>query len=97
MRKLGEKLCDVPPQIVSVAECLHPHPGAAGIPNILFTLRNRVEARRKFAWRGEYVDLKSKRAVPRQRLQDVPQRRVRDEAAVPVEFTVDFDRGKARR
>src|SRR6516164_8362756 len=65
IRKLGEKRGYVSPQRVSVAKCLDTHAGAAGVANILLSLRNRVKARREFALGGEYVDLKSKRAAPR--------------------------------
>src|SRR6516225_3455751 len=49
VRKFGEKRGYVPPKGVGVAECLDPHASAAGVANILLSLRYCVEARREFA------------------------------------------------
>src|SRR6516165_3180822 len=81
---------------MSIAEHLYAHPGAAGVANILLSLRNRT----KVAWNvtacAKKVDLKGQRAVPWQRLQNVAQGRVRDQATIPVGLAIDLNRREAR-
>src|SRR5262245_38292451 len=43
-RKLRKQLADIPPQVMSVAKCLHAHAGAAGIANVLLAFRNSLQA-----------------------------------------------------
>src|SRR5215470_15104537 len=82
---------------MSVTERLHPHAAAAGVANILLSLRNGVEVLGSIASRREEIDLKGERAAPRKALHYVTQRGVGDEAAIPIALAVDLDRREAWR
>src|SRR5262249_13321341 len=82
---------------MSVAEHLYAHPGAAGVAKILLSLGNRTKAAWKVAACAKKIDLKGQRTVPWQRLQNVAQGRVRDQATIPVGLASDLNRREARR
>ena len=69
----------------------------AGKADVLLALGRLGQGRRHLAARREQVDLEDQAAPPPRLVEHVLQRRVGDDAAVPVELAVDLDRREARR
>src|SRR5215471_11053737 len=70
---------------------------AAGEADLLLAQFNLHQVARQFAARAPQIDLEGEGVLPRAALEDPLQRRVGDEAAVPVEFTLDLRSRKAGR
>ena len=69
---------------------------AAGIQDLLHSSHDLRNILRELAGRSPEIHLEGERV--RQAVSGEPfQGRVRDDAAIPIVFTVDFDRGKPRR
>ena len=72
-------------------------PGPAGEADVLLALGRVDQGPGHRSARGEQVDLEDHEVAPALLVEDVLQRRVRDEAAVPVGLALDLDRREARR
>ena len=85
------------PGALVLFELLGMSAAAGRILDLLLPSRDVGQIARKLTARAPKVDLEGDRVLPRPVLDHPLQRRVRDKAAVPVEFTFDLDRREAGR
>src|SRR5262245_7869680 len=83
-------------QLLQLLHAVRVEAGLARILDVLGALQHLVEIDRKLTARAEEIHLHDQRADVRRIVDDIPQRRVRHEAAVPVMRAVDLDRRETR-
>ena len=97
VRQVRQEACERIAQALLALELISVGARPAGILDFLVPRRDLGQIAGKFAARAPEIHLKRERVLARALLDHPLQRRVRDEAAVPVEFAFDLHRRKAGR
>src|SRR5260221_535641 len=96
-RQLVQEPAQRTAQVLELLHALGVEARLARIADVLLALEHLVEVRRQLAGRAEQVDLHDQGIDARRIVHHVPQRRVGDDAAVPVVLAVDHHGRKTRR
>ena len=91
------KLVDRVSDLVSFVKTLRPDPRAAGIADILLAPADLFEIARNLAISLKHVNLETQATATRIVIQNILQRCVGNEPAIPEALAIDLDRRKARR
>src|SRR5258708_2814954 len=89
LRKLIQQTSERPAHLLHALELVGFGPGAARILNLLLTCGDLGQVAWKLAAGAPYIDLKSEWVLAEAGVDDPLERRIRNEAAVPVVFAFD--------